>query len=129
MSNLADAVQTALFNRLVAGVTLGEVFTVVPDDRQPPLVVIGETTSSLIGGKGSPAERHDVPVRCIVAGTSKRALLALMQQAKAALHGQTLIAAGTILSRAEMTSSSDDRDVETGLLIGIQNFTVFAQPA
>jgi hypothetical protein len=129
MSNLADAVQAAMFTRLAAGVTLGTAYTVVPDAVDPPLVVIGDSQAEQIGGKASDAERHDVPVRCIVTGTSKRALFALMQQAKTALHNQPLTAAGFSLSRAVMTGSNDYRDAETGLLVGILNFSVVVQPA
>ena len=128
MSDLCDAVQTAIFNRLTAGVTRAGVYPVVPAAAKPPHVVVRESQSSQIGGKGSDAERHDVPVAYIVAGTSKRALFLLMQQGKTALHDQVLTAAGFSLSRAELTSSSEFRDAELGYLVGIQNYTVFAQP-
>jgi hypothetical protein len=129
MIDLADAVQAALFTRLSAGVTLGTVYTIVPDKTQPPVAVIGDSQAEQIGGKGSDAERHEVVIRAMVAGTSRRALLALMTEVKEALHNQPLTAAGALLSNAVLTSSNSIRDVEEKVLIGEQSFTIFAQPA
>jgi hypothetical protein len=129
MSNLADAVQVAIFARLNAGVTLATVFSVLPDNQPLPTVLIGESLGEQIGGKNSDAERHDITVRSFVAGTSKRDLFAVMEQVKAALHNQALTFTGFALSRAVMTSSSEMRDLDDAALVGEQNFTVFITAA
>lgn len=129
MSSLADAVQAAMVARLKAGVTLGQVYSVVPDKTLPPVVVIGEGQSEQIGGKGSDAERHDLVVRSIVAGTSKRDLFALMEQVKVALHNRPLALAGFVLSQCVLTSSGELRDLDEAALVGEQSFTVFVQRA
>lgn len=127
MSDLSDAIHAAMFAKLTASVTLGAVYVVVPDETQPPVVVIGDTQSEQVGGKNSDAERHDVPVRYIVSGTSKRALHLLMEEGKAALHNQPLTQAGFMLSPAVLTNSDDLRDIDEGALVGQQNYTVFVQ--
>lgn len=129
MTDLADAVQAAIFARLSAGVTRAAVFTIVPDNTQPPSVVIGDSETEQVGGKGSNVERHDVVIRSIIGGTSRRELYALMGEVKDALHNQPLTAAGATLSKAVQTSGSSIRDIEEKVLIGEQSFTVFAQPA
>lgn len=129
MTDLADAVQAALFASLSAGVTRAPVFTIVPDNTQPPSVVIGDSQSEQIGGKGSDVERHDVVIRSIIGGTSRRDLFALMKEVKDALHNQPLSFAGALLSPAVLTSGASIRDIEEKVLIGEQSFTVFAQPA
>ncbi len=127
MSDLADAVQAAIFANLSAGVTLAPVFSILPDKQLPPTVLIAESQGEQIGGKNSDTERHDVTVRTFVVGTSKRALFDLMQEVKAALHNQPLTWAGFDLSRAVMTSSGEIRDLDEAALVGEQNFTVFVQ--
>lgn len=129
MTDLSDAVQLGLYDALRAGVTLATVYTVVPDNTQPPVAVIGDSQAEQIGGKGSDAERHEIVVRTMVSGTSRRALLALMQEVKASLHNQPLSAVGALLSNPVLTSSTSLRDVEENVLIGEQSFTVIAQPA
>lgn len=129
MSDLADAVHQAFFASLQAAVTRATVYTIVPDKTLPPVVVIAESSAEQVGGKNSDAERHDVAVRSILAGTSKRELHLLMEQVKGALHNRQLTLAGFWLSRVVMTSSDDSRDVDEGAVIGTQNFTVFVQRA
>ena len=128
MSDLTHAVQSAVVARLVAGVTLAPVYSVVPDNTQPPVVVVGDGTFDQVGGKNSDSERHDLVVRCIVGGTSKSALLALMQEVKAALHNQPLVSADAVLSRCVMTSGNEVRDIDANALVGEQRFFVMAHP-
>jgi hypothetical protein len=128
MNSFGDAVQAAMITRLAA-VTLAPVFAVVPDGHKPPAVVISDSIGEQIGGKGSDAERHEVTIRSVVAGTSKKALSAVMQQVKAALHNQPLTAAGFVISPAVLTSSSEARDPDEGVLIGTQQFLAFVQAA
>jgi hypothetical protein len=129
MSNLADAVQAAIFARLNAGVTLAPVFSVLPDGQKPPTVLVGESLGEQIGGKNSDHERHEITVRTFIAGTSKRDLFALMQQVKVALHNQPLVQAGFSMSRATLLSSSELRDLDDAALVGEQNFQVFISAA
>lgn len=128
MADLAHAVQSAVVVKLVAGVTLAPVYSVVPDKTSPPVVVVGDSTFDQIGGKNSDSERHDLVVRCIVGGTSKADLLALMQQVKAALHNEPLVSGLAALSRCVMTSGNEVRDIDANTLIGEQRFFVIATP-
>ena len=99
MADLTRATQTAIIELLQAGVTLAPVYSVVPDNTQPPVVVVGDATFEQIGGKNSDTERHDIIVRTFVGGTSKAALFELMAEVKAALHNKALTSGDAALSR------------------------------
>lgn len=129
MTDLTSAVHGAIFARLSALVTLAPVYSIVPDNTKPPVVVVGDGSFEQIGGKGGNAERHDVVVRSFVGGTSKADLFALMQQVKNALHEQPLTSAGAALSRCIMTSGTEVRDIDDNVLVGEQRFFVIASPA
>lgn len=128
MANLTQAVHGAVVDALKAANPGAPVYSVVPDKTEPPVIVVGDGTFDQIGGKNSNSERHDLVVRCIVGGTSKAAVLALMQQVKAALHNQPLSAAGVTLSRCVMNGGNEIRDIEGNTLIGEQRFFVIASP-
>lgn len=128
MADLTQAVHAAVFDALNAGVTLADVFSVVPDKTQPPVVVLGDGTFDQIGGKSSNSERHDFVVRSFIGGTNKSALLALMQEVKAALHNQPLTSATATLSRCVMSGGNEIRDIDDNVLVGEQRFFVFASP-
>lgn len=128
-NSLQDAVQTAIYDRLVAGVSSAPVYSVVPDKTQPPVVVISDSTFEQVGGKGSDKERHEVRIIYIVSGTSKRSLFALMQEGKAALHNQPITATGFVLSNAILLSSDERRDIDQAALVGEQTYLVLAEAA
>jgi hypothetical protein len=128
MADLMQAVHGAVYDRLAAGVTLAPVYSVVPDNTQPPVVVLGDGTFEQIGGKNSNMERHELIVRTIIGGTSKQALLALMQEVKAALHNQPLTSPDAALARCVLSSGNELRDIDKGVLVGEQRFFVFASP-
>jgi hypothetical protein len=128
MADLSLAVQTAIVAKLQAGVTLAPVYTIVPDNTQPPVVVVTDSTWEQVGGKGGDAERHDFAIRTMVGGTSKAALFALMQEVKAALHDQPLTSTVAALSRCVMISGNELRDIDENTLIGEQRFFVYASP-
>jgi hypothetical protein len=129
MTDFHDPVQTVCFARLADQVTLAPVFSIVPDKTSPPTVVIGESQAEQVGGKNSNTERHDFVVRSFVEGTSKRALFAMMNEVKAALHNWRPAIAGFSLSRVVMTSSGELRDLDEAVLVGEQNFSVFVTAA
>lgn len=128
MPDFSLAVQTAVVARLTAGVTLAPVYTVVPNDTQPPVVVVMDGTWEQIGGKLGNHERHEIVVRTIVGGTSKAALFALQDQVKEALHNQPLTSAVATLSRCTMTSGTEIRDIDENALVGEQRFFAMASP-
>ncbi len=127
--DLSDAAQAAVVAALKAGVTLASVFSVVPDKQALPTVVVPSSIAEPIGGKHSRAERHEITVRTSVAGTSKRALLAIMHQVKEALDDQVLSFDGVLLSRPVLATSSEARDLDLPALIGEQVFSIIVQPA
>lgn len=128
MADLSLAVQAAVVARLQAVVTLAPVYTVVPNDTKPPVVVVADGTWEQIGGKLSDHERHEIVVRTIVGGTTKAELFALMAQVKAALHNELLSSAGAALTRCTMSSGNEIRDIDENALVGEQRFFLMASP-
>lgn len=127
-TDLADAVQVAMFARLKEVVTLAPVLAVVPDDLKPPYVVIASASQDDFGIKGGAVKRHQVQVRYYVPGTSKRDLFAVMNQGKDALLEQDISSDGALLSRPALLSASDYRDTDIPALVGEQEWLVIAQP-
>lgn len=128
--DLTDAVETAVYTSLAARVALpAKVFAVVPETLQPPLVVIAGSSVAIEGSKTQDFERHEVRIVSLVAGTSKRALFALMHQVREALHRQPIVFAGAELSDPLLLSSDDRLDEDGATMIGEQAFLIFAQPA
>ena len=129
MADLARAVQTAIYEKLLAANLALPIVSIVPDGMKPPAAVIAESVFEEIGGKTMVAERHQIVVRTFLGGTSKAPLLDTMTKIKDALHRQALTAAGVIMSNCEYLSGAERRDLEEGVLIGEQTFLIFAQPA
>jgi hypothetical protein len=129
MADLSRAVQTAIYNRLMTAGLAHPVVTVVPDELKPPATVISDSAIEEIGGKTNVIERHVVTVRTFTVGTSKLPLLAAMASIKAALHQQPMTFAGVSMTRCEYLSGAERRDLDEGVLLGEQQFVIFAQDA
>jgi hypothetical protein len=126
MISLSDAVHTAVYARLAAGVTLATVYAIAPEGTQPPVVIIADAVGTV---EVEGLERFEVRIASIVSGASKKSLFALMLEIQTALENVSLTFTGAVLSRPVFLGS-DDRLGDDGLaLIGEQRFLVFAQPA
>jgi hypothetical protein len=126
------ATQEAVFDALSAAIVmpLAAVYQHVPENTQPPVVIIGELTAGQEGGKGDDFERHTLEIVTIFRGPGRKGLYEIMQLVKATLHQQQLASpSGSLLSRPHLTSASDEL-LEDGLsYYGRQTFELFAQPA
>lgn len=130
MTDLAGALQTALFTRLSAAVTLSDVFQHVPPGRMPPVTIIGEDMIDQAGAKGDQFERHEVDIVTVVAGPGRKPLLALQEQVRAALHDIDLPAQPGVLLSAPALLSTTMMLLDDGVTYyGTQRFVIFAQPA
>lgn len=130
MIDLSATLQAAIYANLSAHVTLAPVFGVIPENTQPPVVLIGEdSVDPTLGGKGGGFESHSVRIVSIVAGPSKVKLFAIMHQVKVAMLEIALAAAGAEFSTPVLTGSDDRASGDGVTLIGEQHFQIFAQPA
>jgi len=129
MTDLASAVQRAVYDALVGGVTLAAVHQHVPEGTPPPVVIIGEGDFSEEGGKGERLERHEVMVLTVVRGPGKLPLRAVQEQVRAALHDRPLTAAGASLSSPSIVSTSDQLLEDGETYAGTQQFVIWAEPA
>jgi len=130
MTDLASAVQQALYDALSAGLTLARVYQHVPENTPPPVVIIGEDDiDPTLGGKGERFERHEVRIITVVRGPAKLPLRALQEEVRGTLDGQPISAAGAILSDPVMLTVSDQMLEDGQTYYGEQRFLIFAEPA
>jgi len=131
-SDLMTASQDAIFAALDAGVPaeLGTVVQHVPEDWQPPLIVIGsiEANSEEESDDEDPLERHTIEILYTYRGEARRGLYAIMHAGRHAIVGATLAAAGAVFGKARWKSSADDLLEDGVTYTGIQFFEILVQP-
>jgi hypothetical protein len=133
MIDLLQSVQEAVFTKLSGAVGLTDlapVFQHVPQDTQPPMVIIGNIDSENIGTKGEQLEEVTIEVISIYRGSGRAALLDIMHQVRVALDRQELTLAGVEFDTPDYVSASADGPAEDGTTyVGISTFTINAEPA
>ena len=128
MTDLSGALQSGVYAALAAGVTSAPVKSSIKAEDGYPFVFIGEDVVEQIGAKGDRFERHSLTINTMDEGSSRRRLLAIQEEVRAALDGQALTAAGAILS-SPVLETSHDGAVDESTFLGAQTFTIFVQPA
>lgn len=133
MTDLAGALQVALFNALSAIDGMPPVVSEAPIDADDkpvfPFVLLGDHQITEVGGKGSRLEEHDVAIHFCDQETTKLAARAKMELIRGGLHEQPLTAAGAKLSDPTFISANLMLMDDGSTYVGSQNFKVFAQPA
>lgn len=86
MTDLGGAVALAVYERLRDGVTLCPVFQHVPENTDPPYVILLPPAGSQIGGKGSDVERFEVEVAAATRNPALHPLGAIMGEVKEVLN-------------------------------------------
>ena len=136
MIDLMEAVQTAVFEALSNRQELTARSQVTQHVKQDmlaagPITRIGKVESAPAGGKGGQQlEEVSVDVETIYRGMSQAEVLAIMHQQRLALDGQDLSADGAVLDTPEWAGGMVDGPAADGVTyVGIQTFTVVAQPA
>ena len=108
---------------------LAKVFQHVPDEREPPMTILGDMTATPIGGKGGGFDRIEFEVLTVVRRPGREFLRPPMALARELLEGKPLVAEGAVISPPEFLSD-DDEILEDGITyLGTQRFQVFVQPA
>lgn len=124
------AAQVGIFTALnVAELnSLARVFQHVPDDREPPLTIVGEMTARPIGGKGSQFDEIEFEVLTAFRANGREFMRPAMAKARELLEGQPLSAPGAAISPPEFLSD-DDELLEDGVTyLGTQRFKLTVQP-
>lgn len=101
MIDLLTATQDAVFAVLKAGVpaNLGTVTQHVPEDWQPPLIVVGSIEATNTGTKNDPEESHSVEIVYAYRGEARRNLYAMMFAGRSAIEGATLTIPGAVFGK------------------------------
>ena len=132
MPDLTTATQDAVFDVLdsPAMTALAKVFQHVPENTQPPIVVVGDITVEPVGGKDGGLDRMTISVVTLYRGPKRARLYQMQAKVRDLLEGQALPPqVGVALSAPEFVSS-DDEILEDGITyLGTQRFALFAQPA
>ncbi|WBO23933.1 tail completion protein gp17 [Sphingomonas abietis] len=87
--DVLQAAQDRVFLLLNGAPSLtGKVYQAVPQDTQPPFVVVGDMNVQPLGGKLDTSKRITVDVHFVYRGEERRGLLAMMNAAYWALFGK-----------------------------------------
>ena len=81
------AVEQAAYDLLAAAVTGAAVYADVPEDADPPVVIIGDISSEPAGGKGDGEFEVQLSVVTVIAATERRPGFAIQEQIEAAVGG------------------------------------------
>jgi len=106
-----------------------QVFEHVPDEAEPPFVVVDKITLTDASGKGGGLDHVEFDVVSFHTGAGREFLTPIMAENRQRIEGQALTVDGATLSRPAFVSS------DTGVLddaityFGTQRFSLFVQPA
>ncbi len=136
--NLIEAAQDALFAALVpleqdATLTalLGtpvQVFQHVPENAQPPMIVLGHIASKPTGSKYDETEHVSAEVQYVFRGAERAKLLAMMKAGRLLITAG-LTAAGVAFETPEwMGDEAGDAIADGVTYVGINNFEFHAEP-
>lgn len=127
MADTRQALLEALFTALNGNVG-APVYSSVPDNTAPPVVIIDQLSAENIGGKGSPLDQYSVEIVTVVKAKSREPLNTVMAAIRTALEDQTITATGYSFSRPAFLTA-DESMIDDGVMIGRSRFQVIAQTA
>lgn len=105
-----------------------QLFQHVPQDTQPPLVVISDISSEEVGAKSDPWERHTVEIISEYRGPARKHLYAIMGQIMALVDGAAIAQPPGISLTVPEFEGSEDGLLEDGQTYqGRQRFVLFAE--
>lgn len=130
MTDFAQALEKVLFDRLDGQVTLADVYQHVPQDKPPPVVIIGDLQADQAGAKGDDFQAFEFEIVSIVAATARKPLLALQEQVKGALINWTPPEeSGVRFSDVMHLNTSGELMPDGEHYFGVQRWRVFAETA
>ena len=132
MTDLMTPTQDAFYDALnkPAVTNLAPVFQHVPDEAQPPMIVIGQMSAQPYADtKDGSMDEITVEVITLNREPDRSALFKIMAANRAALEGQDLSTDEIELSPIKFLSMDDDLAEDGQTYIGSQRFSTIAQPA
>ena len=133
MTDLAGAVQIAIFDALSAVDGLPQVASETPIDGQDqveyPFVLLGDDTVTQLGSKFTRLERHEVAIHVCAQSTTKLTVRGFQHLVRAALQDQEITAPGASLSRPEALNQTTTLLDDGSTYVGTQLFVILAQDA
>lgn len=128
MAEPKDLAETEAYTVLAANISGTDVYQDVPENHPLPVVVLGDSSSVSIGGKGDPDEKVTVNIVTLVSAEEKAPLTALQGQIKALLREHKATRDGFTL---HFSFESDEAQLhENGVhYVGTSTFSVFALAA
>jgi len=128
VSDLQQALEKALFDRLTAAVTLATVFQHVPENHAPPVVIIADMNVDDQGSKDAPLDRFEFEIVAVVHGPARAPLNALQAEIRAALDRWQPAPAGAVTFGAvSFLTGSGNLLPEEIIYYGTQRFACFVQ--
>ena len=101
----------------------------VPENTQPPIVIVGDLDTVNDGGKDDQLEQIRVQMQFVYRGPGRAPLLTMMNRARALIHDQRVTVEGGLLHFKWVTGSASIAAVDGITYAGLSEFDVFAQPA
>lgn len=106
------------------------VFQAVPEDADPPIVVIDEMSATPAGGKGDRFDLIEVSILTIVRRPGREFVTPTMAAVRDTIEGAALAnVEGVELSKPVWLSDDDEELPDGQTYLGTQRFSLFAQPA
>jgi len=132
MTDFQSAVEKVIFDRLSTQVAGAPIFQHVPENKAPPVVIVGDVTIDDEGEKDAALLRFEVSIVCVVQGPGRKPLNALQAQVRAALDrwrpGATLaVQFGEV--RIVATSGQEIQAAQGPVYYGQQSAVLYAQAA
>lgn len=130
MTDFASALETAVYTRLAAQVTLATVYQHVPEDTPPPVVIIADFFPEQFGGKGDDSERIEFDIVQVIRGAARKPLHALQSEVKSALHlWKPADASGISIGEVQHLNSTAQLLPDGQNYYGSMRFLAFVQTA
>lgn len=136
MDDLLEPAQDALFAALKPIEAMGGmpdglgVFQHVPEDTQPPMIVVGQLASENAEDKGELGEEITAEIHYVYRGPSRAPLLAMMRAGRGVLQGQEISAAGALFETPRWIAAEASNALADGVTyVGLQIFKFYAEPA
>lgn len=105
MTSAASATEAAVYTALSGGVNLATVYQHAPENAALPVVVIGDLDSEPFDTKDLSDGLLTLSLTTITQGEERKPNLAIMEQVKTALRGQTLTSGGWTIKPTQITEN------------------------
>lgn len=132
MTDFAAALGKVIYDRLAAQVSLAGVYQHVPENTQPPVVIVGDMDFENDGDKAGALFRYSVQIVAVIQGPSRKPLNALMTQVFDALNEWTPAATASVRfgpATVETGSGQEIQGEQGPVYFGQQQAVLYVQAA